>query len=328
MLSRRRFTTIAVGTALAAHMATLTKAVTQIARPARLVVGFPPGGAPDLVARLVAEHVKGYAPSLIIENHPGAGGRLALDLVKESPADGSVMVLTPVDQLALFPQVYSHLNYQPRKDFAPVTTICSMEFLLTVGPRVPTNVKRLADFVAWCRNNPQAAAYGTAGAGTHPHFVGVSLAHVANFPFAHVPYKGGVTAVQDVLGGHLAACISTVGTLLPSVQSGDLRVLATTALRRGVALPDVPTFIEAGYPSLESLERFGLLVPASTPTDTIARLHKAVHAALATAAVKAGLTKLSLEPAETSPAEFAQLIASETRRWAEVVKASGFQPMD
>jgi tripartite-type tricarboxylate transporter receptor subunit TctC len=239
-----------------------------------------------------------------------------------------VIVLTPVDQLALFPHVYSRLSYQPRKDFAPVATICSMQFLLTVGPRVPTSVKGLADFIVWCRTHPEAAAYGTAGAGTHPHFVGVSLARAANFPFAHVPYKGGVTAVQDVLGSHLAACVSTVGTLLPSVQSGGLRALATTAPRRSVALPDVLTFIEIGYPSLESLERFGLLVPGSTPTDTIARLHNAVHAALAKGSVKAGLTKLSLEPAETSPAEFAQLIASETGRWAEVVKASGFQPMD
>jgi tripartite-type tricarboxylate transporter receptor subunit TctC len=137
-----------------------------------------------------------------------------------------------------------------------------------------------------------------------------------------------VAAIQDVLGGHLAACISTIGTLLPSVQSGGLRALATTAPRRSAALPDVPTFTEAGYPTLESLERFGLLVPVGTPGDTVERLHEAVREALETDAVKTGLMKLSLEPTETSPVEFARLIASETRRWAEVVKASGFQPTD
>ena len=177
-------------------------------------------------------------------------------------------------------------------------------------------------------DNPEAATYGTAGAGTLPHFLGISLGRAAGLQLVHVPYKGGVTAMQDVLGGHVAACISTIGTLLPNVQSGGLRALATTAPRRSAALPHVPTFREAGYPAVESLSRFGLLVPARTPVDTVERLHKAVHEALETDTVRAGLTKLSLEPAETSPAEFAQLIASETRRWAEIVKASGFQPMD
>jgi tripartite-type tricarboxylate transporter receptor subunit TctC len=328
MLNRRRFLTIAAGANLAPYLLPAADAVAQIARPARLIAGFPAGGSIDVVARLIAEHTKGYAPSLIVENQPGAGGRLALEQLKGSAADGSAIVLTPIDQLALFPHVYSRLNYQPLKDFAPVTTVCSIQFLLAVGPRVPASVKGLADFIAWCRNTPDAAAYGSPGAGTHPHFLGVSLARAAGFHFAHVPYRGGVAAIQDVLGGHLAACVSTIGALLPTIQGGRLRALAMTAPIRSAALPDVPTFKEAGYPTLESLERFGLLVPAGTADDIVARLHKAVHGALDTDAVKAGFAKLSLEPTASSPAEFARLIASETQRWAEVVKSSGFQPMD
>ena len=329
MLNRRCFLAGAAGmtSALVLPFAKAAGAQT-ITKIAHMVVGFPPGGAPDVVARLLAEHMRGYAPSIIVDNRPGAGGRVALQALKSAPTDGSVMAITPVDQLALFPHIYTQLGYEPLEDFAAVTPVCAVQFLITVGPRVPANVTTVEEFVRWCRNNPKAAAYGTAGAGTHPHFLGISLARAAGFEFVHVPYKGGVAALQDVLGGHLAACISTIGTMLPGIQSGGLRALATTAPRRSAALPNVPTFREAGYPMLESLERFGLIVPGSTPPDTIDRLHNAVREALQTDPVKAGLTKLSLEPAEASPSKFAQLIASETRRWGEIVKASGFHPMD
>src|SRR5262245_58128075 len=202
MLSRRRFLTVAAGAGTAAQLPPLARpAVAQtIARPARLIVGFPAGTAPDVVARLIAEQMKGYAPSLIVDIRPGAGGRVALEVLKASEADGSALVVTPVDQLALFPHVYNRLSYKPLEDFAPVTTVCSVQFLLTVGPRVPASVKSVADFIAWCRDNPQAASYGTGGAGTHPHFLGVTLARAAGVDFVHVPYSAG-RASQDVIGG-------------------------------------------------------------------------------------------------------------------------------
>jgi tripartite-type tricarboxylate transporter receptor subunit TctC len=329
MLNRRRLLTTAAAVLVNCHLAPFKAGFAQtIGKPARLIVGFPPGGAQDVLARLLAEHIKGYAPSVIVDNRPGAGGRVALETLKGSVADGSIMGFTPVDQLALFPHIYSQLGYKPLEDFAPVTPVCAVHFLLGIGPRVPAKVTTVGDFVRWCRENPKAATYGTAGAGTHPHFIGISFARAAGFEFVHVPYKGGVTAMQDVLGGHLAACVSTIGTMLASIQSGGLRALATTAPRRSAELPDVPTFREVGYPTPESIERFGLLVPAGTPGDTVELLNVAIRKALRTDAVRAGLAKLSFEPVETSPGEFAKLIALETRRWAEVVKASGFQPMD
>jgi len=330
MLNRRCFITAGTASIYASHHTTFAKAALAqtITKPAHLIIGFPPGGAPDVLARLLAEHMKGYAPSVIIENRPGAGGRIALETLKGAAADGSVMVLTPVDQLALFPHVYAQLGYRPLEDFAAVTPVCAVQFLVTIGPRVPADVSTIGDFVRWCRDNPKAATYGTAGAGTHPHFLGISFARAAHFDFVHVPYKGGVTVMQDVIGGHIAACISTIGTLLPSIQSNDLRALATSAPSRSSALPNVPTFTEAGYPTLESLERFGLIVPAGTPVDTVDRLYKSVREALAAESVRDGMVKLCLEPVQASPAEFSRLIASETQRWAEVVKASGFQPME
>jgi tripartite-type tricarboxylate transporter receptor subunit TctC len=293
-----------------------------------MIVGFPPGGAPDVVGRLLAEHMRGYAPSLIVENRPGAGGRSALEALKYSDPDGSVMAFTPVDQLALFPHIYSRLNYRPLKDFAQVTSVCSVQFLLAVGPRVPTTVDSLVEFIQWCRNNPQHSVYASLGAGTHPHFLGVTLARTARFEFVHVTYKCSASAVQDVIGDRLAGCIGTIGALLPNIRSGTLRALGTSAPARSVALPGVPTFKELGYPMLESMERFGIVLPRRAPIDAIAALHKGIQEALSNEAVKTGLANLALEPAATSPEEFARLIRSETERWSDVVKASGFKPID
>jgi tripartite-type tricarboxylate transporter receptor subunit TctC len=166
--------------------------------------------------------------------------------------------------------------------------------------------------------------------GTQPHFLGLALARAAGFDFVHVPYKGAGPVVQDVTGGHLAAVVSSIGSLLPHLQAGSLRALGTMAPSRSAALPSVPTFVEAGYPSLTSIGsgRMGVFLPARGAAGTIAALHKAISAALATDAVKAGLGRLGLEPLEASPSAFAELIASETERWAENVKASAFRPID
>jgi tripartite-type tricarboxylate transporter receptor subunit TctC len=154
------------------------------------------------------------------------------------------------------------------------------------------------------------------------------LGHAAGFSFTHIPYKGGSSAIQDVIAGHLAACISTVGTLLPSVQAGDLRAIATTGPKRSDAIPDVPAFNELGYPALESVEHFGVLLPARTPTSVVTALHEAIHEALKTDAARSGLAKLTLEPVEKTPAQFADLIASSSERWARVVESTGFKPLE
>jgi tripartite-type tricarboxylate transporter receptor subunit TctC len=330
MISRRCFLTASTSASIASVLPPIaTPAHAQvISRNARLVVGFPPGGSLDTVARLLVEQMKDYAPSFIVDNQPGAGGRIALDALKGSDADGSVVVLTPGDQITLFPHVYRKLNYNPLQDFAAVTTVCTFPFLLTIGPMVPASVTTLAEFVEWCRTNPKLATYGSAGAGTRPHFLGATLARDARFEFVHVPYKGGAPAIQDLIGGQISATVSVFSNAFPHVQSGKLRALATTAPRRSGLLPHVPTVREAGFASVEAVEWFGLFAPAKTPAGIVRALDASVRRALGADTVKAGLAKQAFDVADISPEDFSKLIKADTERWGELVKTSGFTPME
>jgi tripartite-type tricarboxylate transporter receptor subunit TctC len=268
--------------------------------------------------------MKDYASPFIVENRPGASERIALEAVKSSAADGSTLLLTGSSSMAVVPHVYKKLNYDPLQDFTPVTTVCSFPFLLTVGPMVPGQVKTLADFISWCRANPKQATYGTVGAGSLHHFIGVALSRAAGFEFVHVPYQG-LAAVQDLVAGRIAATIFPQGTTLSYVQSGELRALLTTGTQRSASLPEVPTARELGYSVIEEDDWFGIFVPARTPVETVKTLNTTIRAALKSDDVKAGLAKLSLAPAGDSPEEFARLVKSEFDRWGPIVEASGFR---
>jgi tripartite-type tricarboxylate transporter receptor subunit TctC len=330
MLTRRYFVTASAAGVMFGSSRLGSPALAQGAGKARILVGFPPAGGADIVARLIANEMKSYASAIIIENRPGGGGRIALDVLKGSAADGSVMALTPASLIVLFPHVYKSLNYDPLRDFIPVTSVCTFPYLLTVGPMVPREVKTVADFIAWCRANPAQATYGTPGSGSPLHFTGVLLSRTAGFEFLHVPYQGAAPALQDLLGGRIAAFIGTMGATLPQIQSqsGQLRALATTSSQRSAVLPDVPTFAEAGYPALEVVEWYGVFVPAKAPADTVGKLNSAIREALKTSEVKAGLARLSLDIAGASPGDFAQLVEADFKRWGPIVKASGFTPAD
>jgi tripartite-type tricarboxylate transporter receptor subunit TctC len=293
----------------------------------RMLVGFGAGGAIDVIARMLVEGMKDYSPSFIVENRPGAGGRLALGALKNSSADGTAMILTPASSVAVFPHVYKTLGYDAFKDFSPVTTVCSFPFLITVGPMVPADVGTLADFVKWCRANPKQATYGTAAAGSMLHFTGVTLARADGFEFVHLPY-GGPGGIQDLIGGRIAATIYPIGTALPHVQSGAIRALATTGPQRSPSLSDVLTVREAGYPAQEATEWFGVFVPAKTPAETVGRLNRAIHAVVNSDAFKAGLARLSVDAVSLAPEEFARRIKSDFDRWGPIVQASGFSPED
>jgi tripartite-type tricarboxylate transporter receptor subunit TctC len=327
MPSRRRFLATAASVLLAPAFAGRVQSQT-VSKTARLVVGFPAGGSLDVVARLLVEHMKGYAPSLIVENRPGAGGRIALEGLKSAEPNGSVMVLTPGDQLTLFPHVYQRLSYDPLRDFAPVTTVCTFPFVLAVGPMVPASVTTLAKFIEWSRANPKLATYGSPGVGTRPHFLGAVLAREAGFEFVHLAYKGGAAAAQDLLGGQIPAMVSVASNVLPHVQSGKLRALVTTAPQRSALMPDVPTAREAGYAAMEAVEWFGIFLPARTPDAIVGDLHKSVQTALQSDTVKSGLAKQAFDVAAQAPAELARLIKADTTRWGDIVKASGFKPIE
>src|SRR4249920_50900 len=291
---------------------------------ARIMVGFPAGGPSDVIARLLAEQMKTYASSMIVENRAGAGGRVVMDALKNSPADGSVMVLTPAVALCLYPHVYKSLSYNPQQDFTPVTTINTTAMLFVVGPMVPGSVKTLADFIAWCKSNPAQSSYGSPGAGSPLHFLGVMLSRAANFEYLHVPFQGTAPSIQSLLGSQIASCISPIGPFVPHVRAGTLRALATTGAQRSPLLPDVPTIAEAGYPALEFAEWFGIFAPARTPGGTVETLSSVLRAALQTKEMQAGLANQSVDVGGLTPADFARQIKADTDRWGPIVKASGF----
>ena len=294
---------------------------------ARIMVGFPPGGPTDVTARLLAEQMKGYASSTIVENRPGAGGRVVLDALKNGAADGSVMVLTPAAMVCLYPHVYKTLSYSPQ-DFAAVTTVSTTPMAYVVGPLVPSTVKTLADFIAWCKSNPNQASYGTPGAGSPLHFLGVMLSRAAKFEYLHVPFPGTAPSIQSLLGSQIASCISPIGPFVPHVRSGALRALAITAAQRSSLLPDVPTIAEAGFPALEFAEWFGIHVPARTPSATVEALSGVLRAALQTKEVQAGLANQLVDAGGLTPADFAREIKANFDRWGPIVKESGFTPLD
>ena len=328
MLNRRQF--VRSGTAAVASLpAGLLAQTPALAKPARIVVGFPPGGSADLMARALAQQLAGYAPSVIVDNKPGAGGRIALEALKNAEPDGSTLVITPSSMVALYPHVYKKLSYDPLKDFTPVAMMASFPFVLTVGPLVPAQVKTVAEFLAWCRANPKLAAYASPGNGSTPHFAGVALARAAQMDLTHVAYKGGAPAMNDVLGGQIAANMAVISNALPLLQTGKLRALAITGAVRSPALPEVPTLIESGYRDVLVTEWFGVFLPARAPADLSVRLNAAVRDALGTRAVQEVLAKASFDAAAPStPAEFGRMLKAEIDRWGAIVKASGFTPED
>lgn len=300
-----------------------------IAQNGQILVGYPPGGATDTMARFLAEALQGsYAPAIIVDNKPGAGGQIAAGILKRSEGDGSTMLLTPSPAIAISPYLYPKLSYDPLRDFTAVTTVSTFPHLLSVGPAVPAEVKTVADLVAWIKANPEQGSYGTAGAGSVPHFLGVELARVAGVELTHVPYKGDAPALQDLLGGQIPMVLGTLGSALPHVQAGRLRALATSGLERTPLLPDVPTAREAGYAALEMTDWFGLFVPASMPAELVDRLYAAVRDALQTKEVQEGFAKLAFAPGGEPPTEFAQRVRADHERWGPIVEASGFKPED
>jgi tripartite-type tricarboxylate transporter receptor subunit TctC len=327
MISRRDLLTVSAATGVAFSVPGLvSRAIAQpLAKTAHILTGFTPG-LQDAIARLITGQMKDYAQTIVVETRPGAAGRVAVEAVKTADADGSVILMAPLSFMMLFPHVYKTLRYEPR-DFAPVSTVAATPTLLTVGRKVPDDVRTLADFVAWCRANPKLATYGTTGVGTTLYFLGAMLGRAAGFEFLHVPYQGN-GSIQDLLKGEIASAIMPIASSLGLVQSGDLRALATTGPRRSSFLPGVPTMAEAGYPSLEDLTWFGFFVPARTPENIVEKLNSAVQTALRTDEVKSGMAKLAIEIDAISLGEFARLIASESERWRGIVRTTGFTPTD
>ena len=296
-----------------------------IDKPAKLLLGFPPGGSTDVVARLLLNHIKEYAPGIIVDNRAGAGGRIAMQALKTAAPDGATLGLSPASMLVIYPHVYSNLAYDPVKDFEPVCTACNISFGLTAGPMVPDSVMTFQQFVDWCRANPDKASYGTSGAGSALHFAGEMIAKGANFPFVHVAYRGAAPAIQDLVAGQIASCLAVLTNVLPHLGSGKVRVLVTTGEKRSPFLPNVPSLSEIGLKDQVAEEWFGIYMPAGTPRDYAAKFAAMVRQALAQPDVIDNFRKLAVEPGTHQLDEFRALIASDLAKWGEVVRATGFK---
>ena len=296
-------------------------------RPARLLVGFGAGSGIDVAARALAGEMTDYADPLQVENRPGAAERLAIDALLAAPADGATLLFTGSSPLAVLPHAYRKLAYDPLRDLMPLSPVCSFPFALTVGPAVPESVRTLSDFIGWCRANPAQSSYGNVGAGTPHHFIGFMLARAANIDFTHVPYQG-VAAVNDLLGGRLAATVLAVGTTVQHVKAGKARMLAVSGPRRSALLPDVPTFAESGFPQIQVQDWFGVFGPARVPSSVAAEVHRSVQRALGSEPMKAALARLSFEPYAGTPTEFAERVRTDHARWAPVVRDAGFRIED
>lgn len=290
----------------------------------KIVVGFPAGGSNDSIARMLAEKMQGrYAETLIVENKAGAGGRLGVDAVRRAPADGGTILQTPGSILTLYPHIFKSLPYDALRDLTPVSSVCTLDFALVVGPATPA--KTIAEYVDWCKVNPRQASYGSPAAGASPHFVGLMFGQAAGLNLLHVGYKGAAPAVQDLIGGQIPAYFGVLPDVTPHLTGGRLRVLATSGSRRSAITPDVPTFQEAGFQDLSVQEWYGMLLPGNAPEHIVSALNRSIQLALRDREVVERFKALNVDAAWSTPEAFAERIRTERARWAPIVKASGFK---
>lgn len=329
MTNRRRMMSLSVG-ALAAPWALFPGMASAQPLPgvARIVTGFAAGGGSDVLARRIADKLRGvYAANVIVENRTGAGGRIAVEAVRNAAPDGLTMLFTPASPIVHAPAMYAKLSYEPLRDLLPVSTVSTIKLGLMVSTACPA--KTLDEYFAWVRSDPRNGAYATPGAGTLGHFLGLALAKAAKTDLVHVSYRGAGPAVQDLLAAQVPAYIGIVGSdALNHVRLGKIRVLAVAESTRMAELPDVPTFTESGYPSVFAQEWLGMFLPAKTTAATAEALAAALAKAIADPEVKGLLARYAMGAETTTPALFTQRVKTETATWAPVIRASGFKSDD
>jgi tripartite-type tricarboxylate transporter receptor subunit TctC len=293
-------------------------------KPVRLLVGFAPGGANDLVARAVATRLSPrLGQQVVVENRAGAGGNIATELAARAAPDGYTMLLASVASFAMSPALLGKVPFDPVNDFEPVSRAVLVTALLSVHPSTPA--RTLKQFVALARKQPGEINYSSPGTGSIAHLAFERFWRAAGIRVNHVPYKGGNPAVTDTIAGHVESTVGLISTQTPHVRAGRLRALAVSSAKRSAALPDVPTIAESGYPGFESSGWLGFAFPARTPKAIVDRMHKEVVAVLNLQDVQAQLVDLGLDPEPSSPAEFHALIKSDFARWEQVVQSAGLR---
>ena len=315
-MKRRHFAALAAATLA-------TPAAMAQDRTTRIWVGFPPGGSADVIARLLAEKLRvSLGQNVLVENKPGAAGRLVLGELKRMAPDGQNLVLSPSGALVIAPWLYTSLPYDPIKDFTPVSRIVTFDFAITAGPGAPAG--DLKSVLAWMKANPGKANYATSGAGTVPHFAGVLLGQATGVQLTHVAYRGGAPAAQDLIGGQIPLMVDTASETIEHHKAGKVRILAVTGEQRSKALPEVPTLKELGI-NAPADAFFGLYGPAGMAPDVVARIDRAVADALQSPEVQEKIYGFGLVPNHASGAELGATQLAHLKRWEAPIKASGFK---
>ena len=318
---RQRALSKAFVTALMLHS---TMAIAQLypVKSIRLIVPFAAGGSSDTLARTLGQALsESFGQQVVVDNRPGAGGNIGMELAAKASPDGYTVVLADVANLAISPTLYAKLPYDPVRDYSPVNMPATSPNVMLVHPSLPATT--LKELLTLAKEKPRKITYASAGVGQVGHLTGEMLNQLAGVEMVHVPYKGSSQAVIDLVGGHIQVMFSAFSSTLPHIKAGRLRALAVTSRTRSAAVPDVPTIAESGFPGFEAVTWYSVVAPARTPRDAIERLNGEILQALGAAQVKERLSVLGFEIVGSPPDVLAAYIKSEIVKWAPVVKASG-----
>jgi tripartite-type tricarboxylate transporter receptor subunit TctC len=323
-LARRQFLHLAAGAAALAAVSPMARALTYPTRPVRMIIGFPAGGSPDIVARLVGHWLsERLGQQFVIENRPGAAGNIGTEVAVRAPPDGYTILLAGSAN-ATSAALYNRLNFDFIRDIVPVAGIMRVPNVMVVNPSLP--VKTVAEFIAYAKANPGKVNFASSGNGSTLHLAGELFKVMTGVNMVHVPYRGGApAAVTDMLGGQVQVMFDNMTNSIEHIRAGKLRALAVTTATRWAGLPDIPT-VGDFVPGFEVSAWYGVGVPRNTPADIVETLNKEINAALADPNMKARLSDLGGTVLPGSPADFGKLIADETEKWAKVIRAANIKP--
>ena len=309
----------------AAVFACLAAGAADVTRPLRIIVPFPPGGPADGLARIVGDKLAvALGQPVVIDNRPGAGGNIGMELGAKAAPDGHTLVLAPAGNLTVNPSLYRNVPYDVARDFAPITVIAAVPNVLVINPQVPA--KDTSELIAYAKANPGRLNFASPGAGSGAHLAGELLKSSAGIEMVHVPFNGIAPAVTAVVAGDVQLMFAAAPSALPLVAAGKLRAIGVASPKRIAAAPALPTLDESGLTGFDVTSWYSLVAPAGTPPAVVERLQQEVARALQSPETRAKLAGLGAEPVANTPAEFAVMIKSETAKWGKIVKDANIRP--
>ena len=309
---------------LCAGLATLAHAQGYPSKPVRIVAPFGAGSTIDIIGRLIAPKLTDVlGQPVIVENRPGAGGMIGMDAVAKSAPDGHTLIIGALGPLAMNPALYPKTPFDPVKDFAAVCLLATGPVVIAVHPSIPAQTVK--DLIDLAKKRPGQLNFGSPGVGSSPHLTGELFKLITKTDIVHVPYKGNAEAITDLIGGQLSIVFTGVPPVVPLAKAGKVRLLATTGKQRMPNLPEVPTIREAGIEGADVLIWYGIVAPAATPKDVVARLNREIVKIMNTPDVREKFSQQGVDPASSTPDEFAQMIRDEVTRWGKVIRSAGIK---